>query len=76
MLLAFKWFVPITVVSMALAFCSEQVALLLGFEPPPQDLVKIFTDPNVHWTTKTKYAVIALALAPVLDFAATFRRTQ
>lgn len=67
MLLALKWFIPITSVAMGLAFCSEQVALFLGFDPPPQDLVRLFTDPNVLWTVKTKYAVVAVVLAPVLE---------
>ena len=67
MKLALKWFVPITLVAMGLAWCSEQVALLLGFEPPPQDLVKLFTNPNVAWSVKAKYAVIAVLGAPVLE---------
>lgn len=65
--IALKWFVPITLVAMALAWCSEQAALFLGFDPPPQDLVRLFTDPNVLWTVKAKYAVIAVAIAPVLE---------
>ena len=67
MKLAVKWFAPITLVAMGLAWCCEQVALLLGFEPPPQDLVKIFTDPAVAWQIKAKYAAIAVLLAPVLE---------
>lgn len=67
MILALKWFVPITLTAMGLAWISEQVALLLGFEPPPQDLVKLFTDPNVAWQIKAKYAAIAVLLAPVLE---------
>ena len=67
MILALKWFVPITLTAMGLAWLSEQVALLLGFEPPPQDLVKLFTDPNVAWQIKAKYAAIAVLLAPVLE---------
>jgi membrane protease YdiL (CAAX protease family) len=67
MILALKWFVPITLTAMGLAWLSEQVALLLGFEPPPQDLVKLFTDPNVAWPVKAKFAVIAVLLAPVLE---------
>ena len=67
MILALKWFVPITLTAMGLAWISEQVALLLGFEPPPQDLVKLFTNPNVAWQIKAKYAAIAVLLAPVLE---------
>lgn len=67
MLLALKWIAPITLTAMGLAWCSEQVALLLGFEPPPQDLVRIFTDPNVLWSVKAKYAVIAVVAAPILE---------
>ena len=67
MKLALKWFIPITLVAMGLAWCSEQVALLLGFEPPPQDLVKLFTNPNIAWSVKAKYAVIAVLGAPVLE---------
>ena len=67
MKLALKWFVPIALTAMGLAWVSEQVALLLGFEPPPQDLVKLFTDPNVAWQIKAKYAAFAVILAPVLE---------
>ena len=67
MRLALKWFVPITLTAMGLAWVSEQIALLLGFESPPQDLVKLFTDPNVAWQVKAKYAAIAVILAPVLE---------
>lgn len=67
MILALKWFIPITLAAMGLAFCSEQVALLLGFEPPPQDLVKLFTNPNIAWSVKAKYAVIAVLGAPVVE---------
>jgi membrane protease YdiL (CAAX protease family) len=67
MKLALKWFVPIALTAMGLAWVSEQVALLLGFEPPPQDLVKLFTDPNVAWQVKAKYAAFAVILAPVLE---------
>lgn len=67
MKLALKWFLPITLVAMGLAWLSEQVALLLGFDPPPQDLVKLFTNPNIAWSIKAKYAVFAIAIAPVLE---------
>jgi membrane protease YdiL (CAAX protease family) len=67
MKLALKWFAPITLAAMGLAWCSEQVALLLGFEPPPQDLVKLFTDPGVAWSVKAKYAAIAVLAAPVVE---------
>ena len=67
MILALKWFAPITLAAMGLAWISEQVALLLGFEPPPQDLVKLFTNPNVAWQIKAKYAAIAVLLAPVIE---------
>ena len=52
---------------MGLAWCSERIALLLGFEPPPQDLVKLFTDPGVAWEIKAKYAVLAVVFAPVVE---------
>ena len=67
MKLALKWFLPITLAAMGLAWVSEQVALLLGFDPPPQDLVKLFTDPNVAWPVKAKYAVLAVIAAPVVE---------
>ena len=67
MLLALKWFMPITLAAMGLALFSEQVALLLGFEPPPQDLVRLFTDPNIAWAVKAKYVAIAVVVAPVLE---------
>ena len=67
MKLALKWFLPITLVAMGLAWGSEQVALLLGFDPPPQDLVKLFTDPKVAWQIKAKFAALALVAAPVLE---------
>ena len=67
MKLALKWFLPITLVAMGLAWLSEQVALLLGFDPPPQDLVKLFTNPDIAWSIKAKYAVFAIVIAPVLE---------
>lgn len=67
MKLALKWFVPITLTAMGLAWLSEQTALILGFEPPPQDLVKLFTDPDTPWRIKAKYAVIAVVIAPVVE---------
>lgn len=67
MMLALKWFVPVTLTAMGLAWCSEQAALLLGFEPPPQDLVKLFTDPGVAWQVKAKYAAFAVVAAPVVE---------
>ena len=67
MKLALKWFLLITLVAMGLAWCSEQIALLLGFDPPPQDLVKLFTDPKVDWQIKAKFAVLALVVAPILE---------
>ena len=67
MKLALKWFLPITLIAMGLAWVSEQVALLLGFDPPPQDLVKLFTDPNVAWAIKAKYAAFAVIAAPVVE---------
>ena len=65
--LALKWFLPITLAAMGLAWGSEQVALLLGFNPPPQDLVKLFTDPKVAWQIKAKFAGFALVIAPVVE---------
>ena len=67
MKLALKWFLPITLTAMGLAWVSEQVALLLGFDPPPQDLVKLFTDPNIAWQIKAKYAALAVLAAPVIE---------
>ncbi len=67
MKLALKWFLPITLAAMGLAWGSEQVALLLGFDPPPQDLVKLFTDPNIAWQVKAKYAAFAVIAAPVVE---------
>ena len=67
MILALKWFVPITLAAMGLAWMSEQVALLLGFNPPPQDLVKLFTNPGISWRIKAKFAAIAVLMAPVLE---------
>ena len=52
---------------MGLAWVSEQVALLLGFDPPPQDLVKLFTDPKVAWQVKAKFAALAVLVAPVVE---------
>ena len=67
MKLALKWFVPITLAAMGLAWVSEQVALLLGYDPPPQDLVRLFTNPNVAWKIKAKYAALAVLVAPILE---------
>lgn len=67
MTLALKWFLPVTLAAMGLAWVSEQVALLLGFDPPPQDLVRLFTDPNIAWAVKAKYAVFAVLAAPVVE---------
>ena len=67
MKLALRWFVPITLIAMVLAWVSEQVALLLGFDPPPQDLVKLFTDPNVAWRIKARFAALAVLAAPVVE---------
>ena len=67
MMLALKWFVPITLMAMGLAWCSEQVALLMGFEPPPQDLVKLFTNPSIAWQIKAKYAAFAVIAAPIIE---------
>ena len=65
--LALKWFLPITAVAMGLAWASEQVALLMGFDPPPQDLVRIFTDPSVSWKVKARLAALAVLAAPVVE---------
>jgi len=65
--LALKWSIPVTLAAMALAWISEQVALLLGFDPPPQDLVRLFTDPSVAWRVKAFYAAIAVLAAPVVE---------
>jgi membrane protease YdiL (CAAX protease family) len=65
--LALKWFIPVALTAMGLAWISEQVALLLGFEPPPQDLVRIFTNPKIAWTMKAKLALYAVVAAPVIE---------
>lgn len=67
MRLALKWFLPITLAAMGLAWVSEQVALLLGYDPPPQDLVRLFSDPNVAWRVKAKFAALAVIVAPILE---------
>ena len=67
MRLALKWFLPVALAAMGLAWVSEQVALLLGFEPPPQDLVRLFSDPNVAWRVKARFAALALIAAPILE---------
>ena len=67
MKLALRWFVPVALTAMGLAWISEQVALLLGFEPPPQDLVRIFTNPKIVWTVKAKLALYAVVAAPVIE---------
>lgn len=68
MKLALKWFMPITLAAMGLAWVSEQVAVLLGFElPSPQPLVQLFTNPRVAWHVKAGYALWAVAAAPVYE---------
>ena len=67
MKLALKWFLPITLVAMGLNWGCGQIALLLGFDPRPQDLVKLFTDPRIVWYVKAINAVLALVVAPVLE---------
>lgn len=64
---AFKWFPAIALVALGLAWVSGQVCSLLGYEVPPQDLVKIFTDPNVPWAMKAKCAVAAVVVCPVVE---------
>ncbi len=67
MKLALKWFVPFTLAAMGLAWVSEQVAVLLGFElPDPQPLVQLFTNPDVPWTVKAKYAALVMS-APIYE---------
>ena len=67
MKLALKWFVPFTLAAMGLAWVSERVAVLLGFElPDPQPLVQLFTNPNVSWAVKAKYAALVMS-APVYE---------
>ena len=40
MKLALNWFVPITLVAMGLAWASEKIIVMLGFElPSPQPLL-------------------------------------
>ena len=66
--LALKWFVPITLTAMGLAWVSEQVAVLFGFElPDPQPLVQLFTNPNVSWKIKAGYAAWAVIAAPIYE---------
>ena len=68
MKLALKWFVPITLVAIGLAWASEKIMVMLGFElPSPQPLVQLFTDPNVPWTRKMKYAAFAVVAAPIVE---------
>ncbi len=67
MKLALKWFLPIAAAAMGLAWISEQAALLMGFNPPPQDLVRLFSDPNTSWSVKAKFALIAVVVAPVIE---------
>ncbi len=64
---ALRWFPPILLAAMGLAWASEQVALLLGYDPPPQDLVLLFTNPGVSWAVKAKFAAWALLVAPVIE---------
>ena len=68
MKLALKWFIPITLVAMGLAWVSEQVALLLGFElPSPQPIVQLFTNPRIAWHWKALYAAWAVLAAPIYE---------
>lgn len=67
MKLALKWFLPIASAAMGLAWISEQAALLMGFNPPPQDLVRLFSDPNTAWSVKAKFAFVAVVVAPVVE---------
>ncbi len=67
MRLALKWFLPVTLAAMGLAWVSEQVASLLGYDPPPQDLVRLFSDPNAAWRVKAKFAALAVIVAPILE---------
>ena len=68
MKLALKWFLPITLVAMGLAWASEQVAVLLGFDPPsPQPLVQLFTNPNIAWQKKAGFAAWAVIAAPIYE---------
>ena len=68
MKLALKWFVPVTLTAMGLAWVSEQMAVLLGFElPDPQPLVQLFTNPNVSWKIKAGYAAWAVIAAPIYE---------
>ncbi len=64
---AFKWFPPIALVALGLAWISGQACSLLGYEAPPQILVQLFTDPNVHWTAKAKCAIMAVIVCPVVE---------
>ena len=67
MKLALKWFVPVTLTAMGLAWVSEQVAVLLGFNlPDPQPLVQLFTNPNVSLSVKAKYAALVMS-APIYE---------
>ena len=52
---------------MGLAWVSEQVAVLLGFDlPDPQPLVQLFTNPNISWSVKAKYAALVMS-APIYE---------
>lgn len=67
MKLALKTFPPVLLAAMGLAWISGQVASLFGYDPPPQDLVSLFTNPGVAWTVKAKFAFLAVVAAPLVE---------
>lgn len=63
----FRYYLPVTLVAMALAWVSTQVATWAGYDLPPQDLVKFFTNPNVPWMRKVQYGALALVVCPPVE---------
>ena len=64
---AIKWFPPIALAALALSWISGQIAAALGFDPPPQDLVRILTNPTTPWPVKAKVGVVAVVVCPVIE---------
>ena len=62
-----KYFVPVTLIAMALAWACEQIAALLGIELPQQDLVLFFTSPKVPMARKLVIGAIALFVCPPIE---------
>ncbi len=62
-----KYFVPITLIAMGLAWTCEQIAALFGIQLPQQDLVLFFTNPNVPASKKLLFAALALFVCPPVE---------